>query len=246
MIRYEECRRLKRLGLSNHEIARRTGMCRETVRKFVCAETFPERVTYPPRSQMTEPYAEYLKKRLQEGCRNAALLYREIKAQGYRGGSATVRRLMRSWKHQLPVRYQRLEGLPDFDAPAPRQAVWWLLKPEELEPNQKEYVSELQRLSPEISSGLKLVKEFQSLLVGKQADRFDQWRLSTEQSGLKELQSFSVGLMKDEAAVRAAMIYDWSSGQVEGNVNRLKMIKRMMFGRAGFALLRARVLHKSG
>jgi transposase len=246
MARYEECRRLKQLGLSNHEIARRTGMCRETVRKFVCAEIFPERVTYPPRSQMTEPYAEYLKKRLKEGCRNAALLYREIKAQGYRGGSATVRRLMRSWKHQLPVRYQRLEGLPDFDAPAPRQAVWWLLKPEELEPNQKEYVSELQRLSPEISSGLKLVKEFQSLLVGKQADRFDQWRLSTEQSGLKELQSFSVGLMKDEAAVRAAMIYDWSSGQVEGNVNRLKMIKRMMFGRVGFALLRARVLHKSG
>jgi Transposase len=61
---------------------------------------------------------------------------------------------------------------------------------------------------------------------------------------LKELQSFSVGLMKDEAAVRAAMTYDWSNGQVEGNVNRLKMIKRMMFGRAGFALLKVRVLHE--
>lgn len=209
-------------------------------------ETFPERVSYPPRSQMTELYAEYLKKRLQEGCRNAALLYREIKAQGYRGGSATVRRLRRSWKQQLPVRYQRLESLHDFDAPAPCQAVWWLPKPEKLEPNQKEYVRELKRLSPEISSGLKLVKEFQSLLVGKQADRFDQWRLCVEQSGLKELQSFSAGLMKDEAAVRAAMSYAWSNGQVEGKVNRLKMIKRMMSGRAGFALLKARVLHESG
>jgi len=79
-----------------------------------------------------------------------------------------VRRLLRTWKDQLPARYQRLESLPDFDAPAPRQAVWWLLKPEELEPNQKEYVSELQRLSPEISSGMKLVKEFPSLLIGKQ------------------------------------------------------------------------------
>jgi transposase len=75
---------------------------------------------------------------------------------------------------------------------------------------------------------------------------FAQWRLSIEQSGLKELQSFSTGLMKDEAAVRAAMTYDWSNGQVEGNVNRLKMIKRMMFGRAGFAMLKARVLHRSG
>jgi transposase len=119
--RYEECRRLKRLGLSDREIARRTGMCPETVRKFVGAETFPERVTYPPRSQTTEPYAEYLKKRLQEGCRNAALLYREIKAQGYRGGGATVRRLLRSWKHQLPVRSmatlhraERTEGIAKF------------------------------------------------------------------------------------------------------------------------------------
>ena len=136
--------------------------------------------------------------------------------------------------------------MPDFDAPAPRQAVWWLLKPEELEPDQKEYARELQRLSPEISSGLKLVREFQSLLVGKQADRFDQWRLCVDQSRLKELQSFSTGLMKDELAIRAAMTYGWSNGQVEGNVNRLKMIKRMVFGRAGFALLRSRVLHASG
>jgi transposase len=244
--RYEECRRLKQLGLSNREIARRTGLCRETVRKFLCAETFPERVTYPPRSQTTEPYAEYLKKRLQEGCRNATQLYREIKVQGYRGGSATVRRLLRSWKHQLPVGYQRLETLPDFDPPAPRQAVWWMMKPEELEPDQKEYVGELQSLSPEISSGLKLVKEFQALLASKQANKFDDWRLSVEKSGLKELQSFSKDLMKDEAAVRAAMTYDWSNGQVEGSVNRLKMIKRMMFGRASFALLRARVLHGYG
>jgi transposase len=245
MARFEECRRLKLIGLSNREIARRTGMCRETVRKFVCADLFPERVTYPPRSQMTEPYSDYLKKGLQEGCRNAALFYREIKAQGYRGSSAPIRRLLRAWKSQLPTRYQRLESLPDFDTPAPRQAVWWLLKPEELESNQKEYVSELRRLSPEISSGLKLVKEFKSLLISKQSDRFDQWRLGVKQSGLKELQGFSTGLMKDEAAVRAAMTYDWSNGQVEGTVNRLKMIKRMMFGRAGFALLKARVLHQS-
>jgi transposase len=221
-------------------------MCPVAVRRFVCVETFPDRVTYPPRSQTTEPYAEHLKKRLQEGCRNAALLYREINGLGYRGGSPTVRRLLRSWKHQRPVRYQRLEALPDFDAPAPRQAVWWLLKPGELEQNQKEYVRELQKLSPEIGSGLKLVKEFQSLLVGKQADKFDLWSLSVEQSGLKELQSFSIGLMKDEEAVRAAMTYSWSNGQVEGNVNRLKMIKRMMPGRAGFAMLNARVLHESG
>lgn len=101
MARYEECRRLKQLGLSNRDIARRKSMCPETVRRFVCAETFPERVTYPPRSQTTEPYAEHLKKRLQEGCCNVALLYREIKALGYRGGSATVRYASVTVKQQI-------------------------------------------------------------------------------------------------------------------------------------------------
>ena len=105
-----------------------------------------------------------------------------------------------------------------------------------------EYVAELQRLSPELTRGQALVKEFQGLLAGRKEQQFDQWRATVAQSGLKELQSFADALMKDEAAVRAAMTYEWSNGQVEGKVNKLKMIKRTMFGRAGFGLLRARVL----
>src|SRR5262245_38605369 len=76
-------------------------------------------MAYPPRSQTTGPYAERLKERFQEGCRNAAPLYLEIKAQGYRGGGAPARRPLRSWKDQLPVRYRRLEALPYFDVSAP-------------------------------------------------------------------------------------------------------------------------------
>jgi transposase len=76
-------------------------------------------------------------------------------------------------------------------------------------------------------------------------------RLATEKRKPKDVSNcvrrrkieLHTGLMKDESAVRAAMTYDWSNGQVEGNVNWLKMIKRMMFGRAGFALLRSRVLY---
>jgi transposase len=143
----------------------------------------------------------------------------------------------------LPAGFQRLQSLPDFSPPAPRQAVWWLMKTKELGPEQQEYVRELLAHSPTLKAGLELVKDFQELLAGKKAREFDQWREAVKQSGLKELQSFSDGLLKDEAAVRAAMTYDWSNGQVEGNVNRLKMIKREMFGRAGFDLLRLRVLH---
>jgi transposase len=154
-----------------------------------------------------------------------------------------VRRHLQAWRGRLPAGFQRLQSLPDFSPPAPRQAVWWLMKTKELGPEQQEYVRELLAHSPTLKAGLELVKDFQELLAGKKAREFDQWREAVKQSGLKELQSFSDGLLKDEAAVRAAMTYDWSNGQVEGNVNRLKMIKREMFGRAGFDLLRLRVLH---
>lgn len=182
-------------------------MHRETVRSFLRAETFPEHAPAYRRVGPIEQYKDYLRQRWAEGCFNAAQPYREIKAQGYRGSQAAVKRHLRGWRKQLPPVLQQIHGLPDFSPPTPRQATWWLLKSHELEPPQQEYVAELQRLS-----------------------------------GLKELQSFADGLMKDEAAVRAAMTYEWSNGQVEGKVNKLEMIKRTMFGRAGFGLLRARVL----
>ena len=163
-------------------------------------------MVYPPRSQLTEPYAEYLRRRLREGCGDAARLCREIKRQGYQGGSATVRRLLRGWSRSLPPRYQRLNQLPGFAAPAPRQAVWWLMKQEGLEPGQREYARELLTLSPEISSGLKLVKEFQALLAGRKVKEFDRWREAVERSQLRELQSFSGGLHDGQASCEAVWI----------------------------------------
>jgi transposase len=172
-------------------------------------------------------------------------LYREIKERGYRGSQVSVRRYVKPWRKNLPPALHRVQALPDFSPPSPRQAVWWLLKQEDLEPQQKEYVQELLQMNQEIKEGLSLVKDFQSLLAGRKVEEFNQWRESVQKSGLADIRSFADGLLKDEAAVRAAMTYDWSNGQVEGQVNRLKMIKRTMFGRAGFDLLRARVLYAS-
>lgn len=242
--RYEAVKQMQQEGLSISATARRLGMHRETVRGFRRAETYPERApAYRRRGEITK-YLEYLRKRWSEGCFNALQLYREIKAMGFSGSKVTVRRHLHAWRAKLlPAGLQRLQALPDFSPPAPRQAVWWLMKAKELEPQQQEYVSELLAHSPAINAGLKLVKDFQALLGGKKEQEFDHWREAVKQSELKELQSFSDGLLKDEAAVRAAMTYEWSNGQVEGSVNRLKMIKREMFGRAGFDLLRSRVLH---
>ncbi len=74
------------------------------------------------------------------------------------------------------------------------------------------------------------------------ADLFETWLAQVEATGIPELQGFAAGLRRDKAAVTAALSLPYSNGQVEGQVNRLKLIKRSMYGRASFDLLRKRVL----
>lgn len=85
--------------------------------------------------------------------------------------------------------------------------------------------------------------EFTRIVRDRSSDKFNEWLRSAEQSKLKELVSFARGLSEDYEAVKNALRCEWSNGQLEGQVNRLKLIKRMMYSRAKFDLLRARTLH---
>ncbi len=107
---------------------------------------------------------------------------------------------------------------------------------------QRELVAKLFEVCPEAQEAQNLVQRFQQIVRGRKADEFDAWLGDVAQSELPELKSFACTLGKD-AAVRAALSSQWSNGQTEGHVNRLKMIKRMMYGRANLDLLRQRVLH---
>lgn len=95
---------------------------------------------------------------------------------------------------------------------------------------------------PEVKSALDLVQEFTRMVTERRADQLNTWLRSALRSGIKEFENFTLGIDEDRAAVEAALQYDWSQGQVEGQVNRLKLIKRQMYGRAKFDLLRARVV----
>ena len=89
-----------------------------------------------------------------------------------------------------------------------------------------------------------LAREFREIIRQRQSDRLEAWAGRAQQAGApRELANFAQGLKADWAAVQAALTMPWSNGQVEGQVNRLKTIKRQMYGRAGFDLLRQRVLH---
>lgn len=121
--------------------------------------------------------------------------------------------------------------------------MWLLLRESsKLNDKQRAFIARLCEKPPEVIIAQKLVRRFQHIVSQRDAVAFDAWVAEAKESRLPELASFAGGLAKD-TAVRAALTTPWSNGQTEGQVNRLKMIKRQMFGRANFDLLRRRVLH---
>ena len=117
-----------------------------------------------------------------------------------------------------------------------------LLKLEELEAKEREMVDHLCRFSPEVKTAQQLAISFMEMIWDRRAERFPGWIIQVMESRIPELKSFAHSFNQDRSAVVAALRYEWNNGQVEGQVNRLKMVKRQMFGRANLDLLKARVL----
>jgi transposase len=234
LARYETVMEQVRQGASQREIARNCGLGRQTVRRWISAHSFPER---RPSSHSTtvDQHQEYLVQRWQQGCRNAAQLWRELREQGFTGQS----RIVRDWigKHcgaRRSLAGQQLSTTPLRSSP--RQVAWLLLKqPEEA----RSYLEELCRRSPEIATCASLAREFCRIIRQRDVAAWLRWRDAAPASPLA---NFTKHLCRDEKAVLAALQQPWSNGPVEGQVHRLKLIKRSMYGRANFDLLRLRVV----
>jgi transposase len=136
-------------------------------------------------------------------------------------------------------------ALPPPAAPAPpsaRQLSFALIRREEKRTEeQQRQVKRLQAGSAELREGLELAASFAALVRKLATGSLGDWLAKAEGAGFPEMRSFAASLRQDEAAVAAALTETWSNGPVEGHVNRLKLIKRTMYGRAGWQLLRARV-----
>jgi transposase len=133
--------------------------------------------------------------------------------------------------------------LPTLRPPSPQQAVWLLLHPlAKLTDEQQGMRVKLLAAAPEIQTAWTLIDDFRSMLRTGKPDELEPWLVRAEHSATPELRTFAANLRRDQAAVAAALTYPWSSGQVEGQVTKTKLIKRLGYGRARFDLLRKRVL----
>jgi transposase len=113
----------------------------------------------------------------------------------------------------------------------------------ELETDEQEALITLRQLHPEIDPVYDLVQQFAQMLRTRTGEQLDAWLEKVRASQIRELQGFVLGVERDKAAVVAGLTFPQNNGLVEGHVNKLKLIKRMGYGRAGFPLLRQRVLH---
>jgi len=144
---------------------------------------------------------------------------------------------------QPPRRVRRRQATPRLQRPSAREATWMLLRPGELTDEEEKTVELLGRLSPEVGWAQQLALCFVEVVKERRADSLREWLIEAQRSEVAEFVSFANGLTADLQAVRAALEYEWSNGQVEGQVHRLKLVKRQMYGRGKLDLLRARVLY---
>ncbi len=241
--RYEEAARLRGQGASIRRIAALLGAERVTVRGWLSrggAATW----TKPKRGSALDPYAPVLERRWAEGCRNATQLWREVAAAGYRGRPGTVR----TWAAEH--RAAKPEGVSGRGAaavalsaapPSGRRVGRWLMADDgKLGERERRFVARLLAEAPRLAEAVAIAKRLRAVLR-KTGDE----PLTAVLAAAKatQLASFANGLERDRDAVQAALDLPWTTSPVEGQVNRIKTVKRSMYGRAGFDLLHARVLH---
>ena len=241
--RYERLKELQEQGLSLRAMAEKSGLSRNTVMKWIRADAFVEIAKRPGGSRLLAEHLAYLKERWQAGCHNATALYAELQERGYVGSLAVVQRQVQSWRKDLLEKAEKGWESP----PSIRRVRWWLLghfhrSQPERKVEEQAFVARLCTLCPEIALVQKQVLEFVEMLRKRQAANLPVWLSEAQNSAIPELRSFALSLQQDYPAVLAALTSAYSNGQVEGQVHRLKAVKRSMYGRAKFDLLRARVM----
>jgi transposase len=251
LARYRQVWALHRDGWSGEAIARHLGIGRRTVVRHLRHETFPERQrrSNADRSRL-DPWKPVILERWNAGCRHSRRLFREIQSQGYRGSYPTLARYTQRLRQaqEDAVRKRGSRSLPPVADPqrpplTPRNAAWLVLRhSENRTAADAEQLIRLRTQHVALTEGITLAEEFVAMIRAGQPERFDPWLAQARDCALPTFRNFARKLDSDYDAVRAAMTSPWSTGQVEGQINRLKMIKRQMFGRASFDLLNRRFI----
>ncbi|HYZ40044.1 MAG TPA: ISL3 family transposase [Stellaceae bacterium] len=256
---FDEIRALYDAGSTVRGIARKLGLGRRRVYRWVRRIDMPEHSTMAPKPSTPAYFAAFLARHWADGTSKVRHLFSDIRDRGYTGSYSHLARFLATWRRTAPPGDGDERSSVDEEAPAallvraidpmtgrrisPLTAAALCVKPRgDMTARQIVNVDALKAASAEFTTLRRLAMRFRGLLRGRTAEKLDIWLNDASRSGIYGIQRFARTLRQDIEAVRNAVLEPWSNGQTEGQINRLKTLKRAMYGRAGVDLLRARLM----
>ena len=251
---FDEIRALFEGGSSVGEIVHKLGLGRRRVERWVRRIDLPDRNTMTSTPSTPAYFGVLLERRWAEGITKVRHLFAEIRHRGYTGSFSHLARFLAPWRsgepslegdeqeEPAPVHVRTLDPMTGRVI-SPLTAAALCVKPRgQMTARQVANVDALKAASAEFTAMRRLAMRFRGLLRGGTAEGLDAWLIDARASGIYAMQRFAKTIRQDLEAVRNAMSEPWSNGQTEGQINRLKTLKRAMYGRAGVELLRARMM----
>ena len=232
--RHQAVHQLRAAGQSQAQAAAELGLSQQLAGRYWRAAS-PAALLAARGTSALDPYKPYLRARWDQGATKIAPLLREITARGYTGSYTTVH----AWLGQLNLAAPARTPAP----PKPGQVTTWILTdPAHLDPAGAGALAGIRARCPQLDALARHVTSFAKILTGRHGGRLDAWLAAVDADDQPDLHSFTNGIRQDYHAVRNGLTLPWSSGLVEGLNTRTKLLKRQMYGRAAFPLLRKRIL----
>lgn len=233
-------------GVYTTEIAGEFNLSRKTISRWVNCQTLPPDARGRfKRKCLIDDHVPYLRQRIEAGCTNQSLLWREIVEQGFTGSSTLVGKWIREHYEAEgePINISNLAPKKSpVVIPTPRELSWLFVRhSDQLEAEQQQLLTVLLQ-DAKLAELRQLALTFIRIVSDGLSEQWNSWLETCCASAITELKNFAIGLKKDIDAVYEAIRQPWSNGPTEGHVNKLKLLKRQMYGRASFKLLRIRVL----
>lgn len=244
--RFGRVHELHKKGYSAARIARELGLSRRSVFRYLRRETCPAWHLRGSRRSRLDGYREWIDARIAEGFINVAGLHQQLTERGFKGSYGSVYAFVTKRLGAAGRKRERLNAATPAvpRPPSARQLSFeWVRRPEKRKPAEQARLDAIRSCGVELAEALDLADGFADLIRKQSSTTLAEWLGRGESSSEPDLRRFAQGVRRDESSVSAAVTERWSNGPVEGHVNRLKTIKRQMYGRAGFVLLRARVLN---
>jgi transposase len=248
--RIQEVRDLRAQGMSISAIAKQVKASRTFVRRSINLDALPQRRPRKQQVSLLDPFKTYLEKRWREGCHNAKQLWREVCERGYPGGYKPVhqwrqrQRLLDAQVAQGDIAAVEASSSSSYRKGfSSRQLVWLLVhEAKRLSTEEQEVFAKLCKQEPLIEQIRNLAQDFRDLFKNKCPEALNAWFQAVAETTLEDLKTFATSLRREQEGLMAAIVLPWSNGRLEGTVTKVKLIKRSMFGRGSFDLLRKRIL----